>query len=246
MKAVILAGGFASRMWPLTKDIPKALLPVAGKPIIEYCIEKLLAIRSIETVYITTNKHFESYFQEWFETKHFERDVRLIVEEHSKEEEKPGSIGALKGLLDMERIDDDIIYMAGDNLLDDDLKGFYEFFRNKNQIVFGLHKMVAGELCKFGIACIDETGKVEDFEEKPENPKSDLVSTAIYALPREHLNLVNEYIEKKHNPDTPGFFISWLYTKVPTYGFVFHNKWFDIGSFASYREANEYMHGAKA
>jgi glucose-1-phosphate thymidylyltransferase len=233
MKAVILAGGFAKRMWPLTMETPKPLLLVAGRPMIEHVIEKLLDIKGIHTIYITTNKRFGPVFQEWLDSTDYKRDIRLVIEDHASEEEKLGSIGAISHIIDKEIIDDDILCIGADNLLEDNLHPFLEFFRK--------HEMREGDLSKYGIASIDDSGLLVDFEEKPENPKSRLVSTAIYAFPRKDVKLIHEYLANKHNPDSPGFFISWLYRRNPVYGFVFRNRWFDIGSFESYREANEFM-----
>lgn len=244
MKAIILAGGFAKRMWPLTMERPKPLLPVAGRPMIEHVLDKLRGISDIHTIYITTNKRFEHAFREWLDGTDYKRDIRLVIEDTSSEEEKLGSVGALKHVIDKEVIDDDILCVAGDNLLEDNLHAFLESFRSRENIVFGLHEMKEGDLSKFGIACIDDNCRVVKFEEKPEQPKSNLVSTAIYAIPRKDIGLISEYLRGKNNPDTVGYFISWLHATEPVYGFIFRNKWFDIGSFESYREANEYMHQA--
>ena len=242
MKAIIMAGGFAKRMWPLTMERPKHLLLVAGKPMIEHVLDKLTGIRDIHTIYITTNKRFEPAFREWLGSADLKQDVRLFVENHASEDEKLGSIGAVQHLINKERIDDDILCVGGDNLLEDNLHSFMEFFRNQGTTVFGLHDMKEGDLSKYGITSIDEKRRVVDFQEKPENPKSSLVSTAIYAIPQGELGLLADYLKEDNNPDAFGHFISWLHTRTPIHGFVFGNKWFDIGSFESYREANEYMH----
>jgi glucose-1-phosphate thymidylyltransferase len=241
MKAIIMAGGFAKRMWPLTLEKPKPLLPVGGRPIIEHVLDRLIGIPSIEIIYITTNRKFERVFGEWLDGKDCGKEIRLVVEDTSSEEEKLGSIGALNHIIEREGIDDDVLCVGGDNLLTDSLHGFMEFFRNQGKTVFGLHEMQSGDLCKFGIACIDESGKVVDFEEKPEKPRSNLVSTAVYAIPRQELGLIKEYLDGSNNPDAFGYFISWLYTRTPVYGFVFRNKWFDIGSHEAYEEASKHM-----
>lgn len=242
MKAIIMAGGFAKRMWPLTMKTPKPLLPVAGKPMIEYLLEKLVRVGEISTIYITTNQRFESAFRIWIENKDFKKDVRLVIEKAETENEKLGSIGAVNHIIEKEGIDDDILCLAGDNILEDELIPFVSFFKDRGTTVFGLNEKSGGNLCKFGIACTDEYGRVVDFAEKPDNPKSNLVSTAIYAIPRASLTLFRDYLSEKNNPDAFGHFISWLYTREPVFGFVFRNKWFDIGSFEGYQEANKHIH----
>lgn len=228
-------------MWPLTIEKPKPLLPVGGRPMIEHVIEKLLPVSQIDTIFITTNRKFEKVFSEWLREKDYPKEIRLVVEDTLSEEEKLGSIGAMKHIIDREGIDDDIICIGGDNLIEDSLLGFIKFFRNMGTTVFGLWGMQAGDLCKFGIACIDSSGRVVDFEEKPMEPKSNLVSTAVYAIPRAELGLITEYISGENNPDAFGHFISWLYTRSRVFGYIFKNRWFDIGSLEAYREADSFM-----
>jgi glucose-1-phosphate thymidylyltransferase len=240
MKAIILAGGYAKRMWPLTLERPKPLLPVAGRPVIEHLMDKLLGIMEIHTIYITTNRRFEGAFREWLEAAGYERDIRLVIEDTLAEEEKLGSVGAMQHIIDKEGIDDDVLCIAGDNLFQDNLHAFLEFFRQHKTTVFGLYEFPDSSLLsRYGITSIDDTGRVLDFEEKPEQPKSNLVSTGIYAIPRGELRTIHEYLKAGNNADTFGQFISWLHRRSPVHGFVFRNKWFDIGSFEAYREANE-------
>jgi glucose-1-phosphate thymidylyltransferase len=242
MKAIILAGGFAKRMWPLTRDRPKPLLPVSGRPVIEYVLEKLKPLDDVRTVYITTNRKFEPHFREWLDSFEYPKEIRLVIEDTSAEEEKLGSIGAMKHLLDNERIDDDIICLAGDNLFQDSLDDLIGQFRSQNTMVFGLWEMAdRSSLSRFGVASVDGSGLVTDFEEKPEHPKSNLVSTGIYIIPRSSLGLINQYLEGMNNPDTFGFFLTWLYKRQPVHAHVFRNPWFDIGSLEGYKEADEFV-----
>ena len=242
MKAIILAGGYAKRMWPLTLERPKPLLPVAGRPVIEYLKDKLVGIRDIHTIYITVNKRFEGIFREWLDNAGYKRDIRLVVEDTFAEEEKLGSIGAMEHIIEKEMIDDDVLCIAGDNLFEDNFHAFMEFFRQQKTLVFGLCELPQCEaLSRYGIASMDGSGRVVDFEEKPDNPKSSLASTGIYAIPRGELGLIREYIRSGNSADTFGSFISWLHTRSPVHGFVFRNRWFDIGSLDAYREANEFL-----
>ena len=124
----------------------------------------------------------------------------------------------------------------------DNLHAFLEFFRQHKTTIFGLYEFPDSTLLsRYGITSIDDAGRVLDFEEKPEQPKSNLVSTGIYAIPRCELSTIHEYLKGGNSPDTLGHFISWLHKKSPVHGFVFRNRWFDIGSFETYREANEFM-----
>jgi glucose-1-phosphate thymidylyltransferase len=248
MRAVILAGGFAKRMWPLTRSVPKPLLPVAGKPIIEYILEKLLEIEEIGNVYISINKKFEQTFEKWAEESGFGDKVSIITEPTMREEQKFGAIGALGFLLLNEEIKDDLLVVAGDNLFDFDVGKFIKSGKESSPVV-ALYDMFepAKVRGKYGVVVLDKDNIIKEFHEKPDKPKTSLVSTGCYLFPKKSVGLVHEYLSNGHNPDAPGFFISWLAKQMPVMGFVFdsESKWFDIGSFESYEEARRMFEAKK-
>ena len=238
MKAVILAGGFAKRMWPLTENQAKALLPVADKPIINHILEKLEEADDVNDIYISTNEKFESDFQQWIDSVQTSKNLKLVVECHDCEERKLGAIGGLKYLIYKEKINDDLLVIAGDNLFEFDLKSFVGCCNGCRDPVVAFYDM--GDLekvKKFGVASLDVNNYVQHFEEKPEEPKSTLISTCIYLIPKEDLKLIDVYLQGENNPDAPGFFIQWLKDQKQIRGFVFTDRWFDIGSFELYDEA---------
>ncbi len=244
MIAVILAGGFAKRMWPLTENQPKALLPIAGRPIIEYIIDKIMALDGIDKILVSTNKKFESHFREWLSG--FSQDaaekIKLVVEPTLHEGEKFGAIKAWDFLIKQEHIQDDIISIAGDNLFEFDLRQLMDFFREKKEYVIALYDVrEKSEAKKFGVVETDKDSRVTGFSEKPENPKTTLCSTGVYIFPKEKLGMISEYLKGGENPDAPGHFIAWLHRKLPVFGFVFRENWFDIGSFEKYKEADEFF-----
>ncbi|RLJ08099.1 MAG: nucleotidyltransferase family protein [Candidatus Aenigmatarchaeota archaeon] len=233
MQVVILAGGFAKRMWPLTLERPKPLLPVSGKPILEWILERF-AEAGLEDILITTNSRFEQVFREWSE----ERALRLWIEPSQREEEKLGSIGAMERL--SSQLKDDVLVVAGDNLFDFSLRPFLEFFKQKRKILVGFYDYPEeSHLSQYGIGELDGQGRLVAFEEKPERPKSRLVSTGIYAFPKEKLGLFSAYIREGNNPDAFGYFIKWLLGKEEVYGWVFRGRWFDIGSLAVYEKLRD-------
>lgn len=240
MKTVILAGGFAKRLWPLTKETPKPLLPVAGKPIIEYVLEKVLPLRGMEKVYISINEKFKDKFTEWLEGYQEKEKVELVVEPALSEEEKFGAVAAWRYLIEKKGIEGDLMVVAGDNMFDFDLEKLMDLFEVKKAPVFALFDVEDFKLAeKYGIVKLDTEGKVTGFEEKPENPKSTLASTAIYIFPKETLSLIQEYLDSGGSPDQPGKFLIWLYMKQDVYGLVYSGKWFDIGSFEELDKARE-------
>ncbi|MFQ5648123.1 MAG: nucleotidyltransferase family protein [Candidatus Aenigmatarchaeota archaeon] len=231
MEAVILAGGFAKRLWPLTKETPKPLLEVGGKPILEHVLGKILALEEVGRVRISINKKFEPKFQEWLSAFPERARIELLVEPSLSEEEKFGSIAAWQYLIEQKGIKDDLMSVSGDNIFGFDLGRLLEFYREKRAVTFALSDVGDLELAKkYGIVQLDETGKVVGFEEKPEQPKSTLASTGVYIFPKEALGLIKEYLDQGGRPDQPGRFLAWLHKRQPVYGMVFREKWFDIGS----------------
>ena len=228
MKVLIMAGGYATRLWPITKGKPKPLLPVGDKHIIDYILEK---VRELDLeVYVSTNKFFERHFKEWVKRS----GVELIVEETISEEEKLGTIGAIKYAVSKLGLDDYLI-VAGDNLFSFSLKEFLKRYDGKPLIA--VYDVGDFELAKrYGVVVL-EGDKVIDFQEKPLQPKSTLISTGVYALPKEIVGKIDEYLEEG-NRDSPGYFIEWLLKKgVEIYAYKFDDYWYDIGSADSYLEA---------
>jgi glucose-1-phosphate thymidylyltransferase len=241
MKAVILAGGFAKRMWPLTENQAKALLPVAGKPIINYILSKLEETEEISDIFVSTNAKFESQFRGWINGIATGKNLKLVVETPKTEERKLGAIGGLKFLIESENLDDDLLVIAGDNLFEFDLRKFVSHCDGCRDPVVAFYDIGDKEKIrnKFGVALLDKNNMVREFQEKPADPKSTLISTCIYLIPREDLKLIDEYLADDNNPDAPGFFIQWLNSRKPIRGFVFDEKWFDIGSFDLYDAAKK-------
>ncbi len=240
MKAVILAGGFAKRLWPLTKDTPKPLLPVAGRPMIEHILEKLSAVDNLEKIYISTNSKFGDHFSQWLETFEMNKHIEVFIEESTAEEEKLGAVGALGLLLRENDIDEDVIVLAGDNIFEFDISEFLSGHNGRPHVA--LYDMLDKDAVrnKYGVVQLNEDGIISNFQEKPENPASTLISTGCYFFPKHTVKMIHEYLEQGRNPDAPGFFISWLSQQTDVKGFVMKNsmRWFDIGSIESYEEAN--------
>ena len=242
MKAIILAGGYAKRLWPVTKNMPKQLLPVAGKPIIEYPIENIELTMGVKETIISINAYFEFNFREWFTKYQFRKKTKLAIEKTFSEEEKLGSIGALNYIIQELKIDDDLLIIGGDNLFDFSLRKFINYFREKKTSVVALYNIKDKEKVKgrYGIAEIDSNNKLIGFEEKTQNPKTSLVNTACTILCKEDLKLIPQYIAEGNNKDAFGYLLQWLIQKRPVHGFVFDTPWFDIGSFDAYDKANLY------
>jgi len=235
MKAVVLAGGYATRLWPVTKHRPKMLLPIGETTVIDRIFGALEADDRIEDVYVSTNERFASEFETHIAESGFEKPT-LSVEETASEDEKFGVVGALRQLVDREGIDDDLLVVAGDNLIGFDLPEFIDFFESGDAATLAAYDVGDREKAKsYGLVELDGD-RVIDFQEKPDEPNSTLVSIACYAFPRESLRF-GEYLADGNNPDEPGWFIQWLQAHEPVRAFVFEEPWFDIGTPESYLDA---------
>jgi len=236
MKAVVLAGGYATRLWPITKDRPKMFLPVGERTVIDEIFADLEADDRVDEVYVSTNERFETDFREYLADAAFEKPI-LSVEDTTAEAEKFGVIGALAQLVDREGIEEDLLVVAGDNLISFDVADFVDFFEAMGTTALAAYDVGSRELAEsYGLVELDGE-RVVDFQEKPENPRSTLVSIACYAFPADRLPLLEEYLAGDNNPDEPGWFIQWLQVRETVHAFTFDEAWFDIGTPESYLDA---------
>ena len=235
MKAVVLAGGDATRLWPITKHRPKMFLPVGETTVIDRIFDQLERDDRVETVYVSTNERFAGDFEEYLADSEFEKPV-LSVEETTEEDEKFGVVGALAQLVDREGVDDDLLVVAGDNLIGFDLAEFVDFFESVGTPTLAAYDVGSTEKARsYGVIDV-EGDRVVGFEEKPDEPPSSLVSIACYAFPRESLRF-EEYLAGGNNPDEPGWYVKWLVENDTVHAFPFDEAWFDIGTPESYLEA---------
>ena len=242
LKLIILAAGYATRLYPLTLSRPKPLLPVAGKAMMEHVLKSLAAIREIDRVYVVTNAKFADQFEQWARgyTAIPERPAFTIVNDGSTDDtNKLGAIGDLHLVLTREKVDDDIIVVAADNLFSETLQGFGDFIRQKNAPVLGVYDVGSlEEVKKYNAITIDSAGRITFFEEKPKAPISTLTGIALYYYPRSVLELIHRYIAEGNNPDQPGRLIQWLYPRIAVYTWQVPGLWYDIGSKEALEEAN--------
>lgn len=243
MKALILAAGYATRLYPLTLTQPKPLLPVAGRAMVEYVLDNLLPVGGIDRVYVVTNAKFDGHFRQWAEGYRARKQASLefgIINDGSTDDtNKLGAIGDLHLVLEQEKVDDDLIVVAGDNLFSQSLAGFGEVCRRRQAPVLGIYDVGALELAKkYSTVDLDADGRILKFVEKPPQPASTLVGIALYYYPRQVLPLIRQYIAEGNNPDQPGRLVQWMCTRTPFYTWQVPGLWYDIGSKETYDEAN--------
>ena len=266
MKCLILAAGYATRLYPLTENFPKPLLEVAGKPILDWLIDDMNKTGLIDEYIVISNHKFAPIFNEWSKVK-----SQKIPEQSSptrslskvKGQKQPSSfvlrpssldivvlddgtssnatrLGAVKDIdfaIDQLKLDDDLLVMAGDNLLDFSLEGFIRYAKEKNATcVMRYYEADEARLHKTGVAEIDTDGRILSMEEKPANPKSHWCIPAFYYYTREDARLIKKGIASGCGIDAPGSFIAWLSTQTPVYTYEMPGKRYDIGTLESYEK----------
>lgn len=242
MKALILAAGYATRLYPLTKAYPKALLTVKHKPIIDYIVEKMENIDEINEVIVVTNSKFIGRFRHWRKNKKGKKPITLVDDLTKDNATRRGAIGDMSFAVKKEKIKEDLLVIGGDNLFDCDLEDFLLFAaRHIDSPLIGAYDIKTKKSAsKFGVIKTSKEGRVVNFQEKPLKPKSTLVAMCLYYFPKKRLSLIEEYLAGKHGKhDAMGFYIDWLSKKCDVFAFVFNGNWFDIGSHKFYNEAKE-------
>jgi glucose-1-phosphate thymidylyltransferase len=242
MKLIILAAGYATRLYPLTLNQPKPLLEVAGKPMIEHVLDNLAGIEEIDHVYVVTNDKFAGHFQRWADEYGADKGgvgFTIINDQSTDDSNKLGAIGDLNLVLTQAEIDDDIIVVAGDNLFSESLEDFARFAREKGTPVLAVYDVGdLEEIKKYNSIEVDDEGRITFFEEKPAHPKSTLTGIALYYYPKSTLPLIRQYVEEGNNPDQPGRLVQWMYPRTPFHTWKVPGIWYDIGSKENLEEAS--------
>ncbi len=239
MRAIILAAGYATRLYPLTLTTPKPLLVVGGMPIVDHLLSMLRPFVSKITL-VTNNTHLVK-FQTWAQGK----NVVVVSDGSTSEQNRKGAVGSLAFGVQQQKESEEganegILVIAGDNFFSGDVASFVETYQEKNASCVALHNIgdPGHAKGKYGVVDLDKKGRIISFEEKPEFPKTTLVATAFYALTKEDAALVSEYVKLGHSADNLGNFIAWLVKQKPVYGITFDGSWFDIGTKEEYEKVN--------
>jgi glucose-1-phosphate thymidylyltransferase len=243
MKVLILAAGYGTRLYPLTKDRPKPLLPIEErKPLINYLIENVQAEKTLSEVYVITNDKFYGKFQDWAcDYEDAPVKITIINDGTTTPEGRRGSIGDIDFTVKTQKINEDILVIGGDNLFDFKTDTFFEFaIPQKDKVTIGLYQIKDLVMAKhFGVVAVDQDRTVTSFEEKPQQPKSNLIAMCFYYMPKNTLSLITQYISEGGKVDLAGDYIKWLCEQKRLCGFQFKGSWYDIGSLEAYKEAQD-------
>lgn len=243
MKCVILAAGYATRLYPLTENFPKPLLEVAGKPILDWLIDDMAGTGMVEEYIVISNHKFAHIFEEWA-AKKSDATIRVIDDGTISNETRLGAVKDIQFAIEQLQLDDDLLVMAGDNLLDFSLGEFMRYGKEKNATcVMRYYEASEARLHKTGVIEIDANDGILSFEEKPAQPKSHWCVPAFYYYTREDSRLIKKGIESGCGTDAPGSFIAWLSGQTKVYAWEMPGRRYDIGNLESYEEVKQNYKG---
>jgi glucose-1-phosphate thymidylyltransferase len=243
VNALILAGGYATRLRPLTETVAKPLLPLAGRPMIEYIVDAIEQVEEVAAIHVVTNSRFAGDFEAWAVSRGASR-IRVHDDGTTSNEDRLGAIGDIAFVVERAGLDaSDLLVVAGDNLFSFGLGEMVEVWRESGEAsVVALRDVGDRELARrYGVVELDANDRVVGFLEKPDDPPSTLAATATYLFGRGHVALVRTYLDEGNPPDPSGPFVAWLAGREPVYGFRFEGDWLDIGDHGQLLEADNLM-----
>lgn len=240
MKCIVLVAGYATRLYPLTENFPKPLLDVGGKPILNWLLEDIDEIEDITGIAVVSNHKFISQFNEWREQQHFKNPVTILDDGSVDNEHRLGAVKDIQFAVESLNIREDVLVIAGDNILDFSFDGFVNYAMEKGTSCVMCHE--ENELKKqqrTAIITVDAQGLITSYEEKPEIPKGNLAVPPFYCYETEDIWKISQAVEDGCNIDAPGSFAAWLSKETSVHAWVMPGKRYDIGDMQSYEDAKE-------
>ena len=240
MKALILAAGYATRLRPLTDSVPKMLLPLAERPMLDYLLDRVREVDELGEIHLVTNAQFAPAFRDWAP-----EDVAVHDDGTTSNEDRLGALGDIAFTIERAGLEgEDLLVVAGDNLIGYSLPEFVGFWQEKGGSAIAVHQVADRSLLpQYGVVELDDDDRVVGLEEKPAEPKSNLAATAAYLYRGADLELLPRYLEEGNAPDAPGNFAVWLHTRAPLYGYRFSGEWHDIGDLGQLLDADNLLRG---
>lgn len=240
MKAILLGAGYATRLYPLTKNRAKPLLEIPGKTVTDHIVEKIDKVPEIDEVIIVTNDKFAHQFEEWVRSTEYNMKFTVVNDETLTNETRLGAIGDIQFVVDQSNISDDLLTLAGDNLFEFELLEFVTFAKNNDTDALAMYyEDDLNQLKRNGTAKFVDKKIVTDFIEKPENPTYKFCVLTFYVLKSSTLPLIRQYLDEGNNSDALGNFIPYLIGNNEAITFVFEGKRYDIGTVESYNKVQE-------
>lgn len=240
MKCILLCAGYATRLFPLTQNFPKALLEVGGRAILDYTLDEVNSINEIDHIYLVTNAKYTPHFEEWAKSKNNIKPITVFNDGTTNNDDRLGAIGDMQFTIEKAGIDDDILVLATDNLFTFKLKDFVEFYKTKNAPSVCVREEEDINLLKrVGVAKLEEDMRIVDFVEKPAEPQSKYAVYAEYIYPKNVLPMIKTYLEEGNSCDAPGNLVAYMYKRLPTYAYAFNGVCYDVGTHEALAQVNE-------
>lgn len=238
MKCIILAAGYATRLYPLTENFPKPLLPVSGKPILDWLIDDLESVGAIDGYVVVSNHKFAGHFEKWAEEKQCR--IAVVDDGTSTNETRLGAVKDIQFAVENRHLDEDLLIIAGDNLMDFSFHGFIQFAKEKGTSCVMCHEEHDLEKQRrTAIITVDSENKITSYEEKPKEPKGNLAVPPFYYYRAEDIRRISEALEDGCNADAPGSFAAWLSEKTAMHAWKMPGRRYDIGNRESYDAVQE-------
>ena len=242
MKCLILAAGYATRLYPLTQNFPKPLLKVGEKTILDWLVDDIDGADLVDEYVVISNHKFAHHFEDWAKTK--KQRITVVDDGTDSNEIRLGAVKDIQFAIDSLSLDDDMLVIAGDNVLDFSLVKFISYAKEKGtSCIMRYYEETEKKLQKCGVVCIDENDLITDMEEKPEVPKSHWCCPPFYYYTREDAKLVKVGIDGGCGVDAPGSYIAWLCTRTRVHAMEMPGKRYDIGNLESYAKVQEEYKG---
>ncbi len=240
MKCIILAAGYATRLYPLTENFPKPLLPVGKSTIIDLLIDDLAQNTKIDEFIVISNHKFYNHFADWKNKKSNAYKITVLDDGTVTNETRLGAVKDILLALETLSITDDVMVMAGDNVPDFSLAGFVEFAVNKNASCVMCHtENDPTKQQKTAIITIDNDNRITSYEEKPKCPKGDLAVPPFYIYKNGDIKRIKEALDDGCGYDAPGSFAAWLSGKTNMYAWEMTGKRYDVGDRESYEKVKD-------
>lgn len=242
MKCLILAAGYATRLYPLTQNFPKPLLKVGEKTILDWLVDDIDGAGLVDEYVVISNHKFAEHFEEWAKQK--SQKITVVDDGTDSNETRLGAVKDIQFAIDALSLDDDMLVIAGDNVLDFSLTKFVAYAKAKNtSCIMRYYEASEQKLQKCGVVSIDENDLITDMEEKPAEPKSNWCCPPFYYYTQKDAKLVKVGIESGCGVDAPGSYIAWLCTQTPVHAMEMPGKRYDIGNLESYAKVQEEYKG---
>ncbi len=244
MKCMILAAGYATRLYPLTENFPKPLLKVQDKTILDWLIDDIDTAGAVDEYVVISNHKFAHHFDAWAKTK--PQKITVVDDGTESNETRLGAVKDIQFAIEKLGLDDDMLVIAGDNLLDFSLTKFITYAKAKNaSCVMRFYQPDRQKLLKTGVVTVDESDRITKMTEKSPNPETNWCCPPFYYYTREDARLVEKGIAAGCGTDAPGSYIAWLCQQVPVYAMEMPGSRYDIGNLESYETVQKSYKGVR-